>query len=531
MDIVEVMQSLQDVFHPYVTIQNFGLLSLATLVILVYLLKLRRQLFNEHTEVVHLSERNEHLENELNAGSIITNELNNTIEAVRLEKEALKARFKNVVDADQELAEVSAKKDKLLEGITSIESDYKKKEESLKRKLVTEKTKNTKALNKLKSDYKKKKNVFDKLVKQAAIYDEEIELAELGFYKPKFDFDTSEQYKKKIGFIKDKQKKLVKSKEAIFCTTEWTIEGSVTRGKAQTNKNIRLTARAFNNECNDAISGVKWNNAERMGQRLLKAYEAINKLNKDNHIYISEDYLQLKIDELNLAYEYQQKKQEERDKQATLRQRLREEERLKKDAEIAYKEEQKYLKLLEQAKTAAENSTGKKLDDLKKKIQELNEELSKAHEKSERAKSMAEQTRAGYVYVISNIGSFGENVFKIGMTRRLEPYDRVRELGDASVPFTFDVHAMIYSDDAPTLESSLHREFDSKRINMVNSRKEFFYTNIDELEETLSQLFPDQEFITQAEAQQYRQTMTMRELLQKQQERELDARNSFPDEI
>ena len=121
-------------------------------------------------------------------------------------------------------------------------------------------------------------------------------------------------------------------------------------------------------------------------------------------------------------------------------------------------------------------------------IEALNQDLVEAHEKNQRAKSMAEQTRAGHVYIISNIGSFGENIYKIGMTRRLEPIDRVKELGDASVPFIFDVHAMIYSEDAPTLEKKLHKVFENKRVNLVNSRKEFFNITLDEVEEEVKKL-------------------------------------------
>jgi hypothetical protein len=120
---------------------------------------------------------------------------------------------------------------------------------------------------------------------------------------------------------------------------------------------------------------------------------------------------------------------------------------------------------------------------------------------------MAQQTKSGYVYIISNIGSFGDGVFKIGMTRRLEPLDRVRELGDASVPFTFDVHALIYSEDAPALEAELHRHFNEHRLNLVNNRKEFFRVDLAELKGKLEELKPDVDFLTDAEAQDYHQSL------------------------
>ncbi len=118
--------------------------------------------------------------------------------------------------------------------------------------------------------------------------------------------------------------------------------------------------------------------------------------------------------------------------------------------------------------------------------------------------------RAGYVYIISNIGSFGENVYKIGMTRRLDPMERVDELGDASVPFKFDVHAMIFSDDAPALETALHHAFANKKVNMINGRREFFYVTIDEIEEVVKANYDKSvEFMRVPQAEQYRESQKM----------------------
>lgn len=129
----------------------------------------------------------------------------------------------------------------------------------------------------------------------------------------------------------------------------------------------------------------------------------------------------------------------------------------------------------------------------------------------ERALSMAEQTKRGYVYVISNLGSFGENIYKIGLTRRLDPMDRVRELGDASVPFPFDVHAMIFSEDAPKLEATLHQRFSDKRVNMINNRKEFFNVSLKEIADVVAEYNATIEFTLLAEASDYRQTLAIKE--------------------
>jgi len=385
-------------------------------------------------------------------------------------------------------------------------------------------------IEELRSSYKDKKIIFNKLVKEAAIYDEAIELAELGFYKPHFEYDTSEEFKESITIVKAKQKQMITSKEAIYSNTEWSVEGSKAKGRTMTNRQIRLTARAFNNECDAAISNTNWNNVDRMEQRIEKAYMAINKLNDSTAINIAHQYLNLKIEELRLTHEYKDKKQQEKEEQAEIRRQMREEAKFEQEMEKALKEEDKYNKLLEKAKADAEKAAGSKLDKLQEKIAALGLELVEAHKKSERAKSMAQQTKLGHVYVISNIGSFGEEVYKIGMTRRLEPHDRVKELGDASVPFIFDVHAMIYAEDAPALENKLHKSFDYKRLNLVNNRKEFFKVSLKEIENEVKKISPDSEFIETAEARQYRESKSIR-LQREKQNAKADALSELPETI
>ncbi|MBN4045998.1 DUF4041 domain-containing protein [Desulfocapsa sp. AH-315-G09] len=382
----------------------------------------------------------------------------------------------------------------------------------------------------LKNNYKTKKSLFDKLVKETAIYDEEIELAELGFYKQHYDFDTSEKYKLELSLIKDAQKQLLKQKSAIHCTTRWSVGGSKKKGEAMANRAVRLTARAFNNECDAAISRTRWNNIERMENRIQKAFKAINKLNTSSAVIISDYYLQLKVQELRLTYEYKEKRHQEKVEQAEIKRMMREELMLEKEQAKAIKEEGKYQGLLDKAKTEAEKATGSKLEELHKRIALLDKELKEAHEKSERAKSMAQLTKAGHVYIISNQGSFGEDVYKIGMTRRLEPLDRVKELGDASVPFTFDTHAMIYSENAPQLEKALHKVFNSKRINLVNMRKEFFRVNLEEIESETINVSPNAEFYMTAEAREFKESQA---ILAQQAHfaTQGESKNAFPESI
>lgn len=194
---------------------------------------------------------------------------------------------------------------------------------------------------------------------------------------------------------------------------------------------------------------------------------------------------------------------------------MKEEERAQRDFERAQREaateQERYERALEKARAEVEKAQGAAIESANAKVRDLESRLAEAQAKSERAKSMAEQTRRGYIYVISNIGSFGEQVFKIGMTRRLDPLDRVRELGDASVPFQFDVHAMIYSEDAPTLEKNLHRQFADRSVNLVNMRKEFFELPLNEIEAFAKAQGSTIEFSQLAEAREFRETLALRE--------------------
>lgn len=376
-------------------------------------------------------------------------------------------------------------------------------------------------LTSLQKSYADKKMIFDHLKAEAAIYDETIELAELGFYKPSFSFEHSEQYKESIILNKSKSKEMIVNKKAIICNTTWTVDGSEARGRTKTNRNIKLTARAFNNECEAAISKVKWNNAYKMVARIEKTFHAINKLNESNLIFISPEYMILKVEELKLTFEYSLKKQQEKEEQAEIRQQMRDEIALEKEITSAIKDESKYQDLLEKANKQAAKLSGEKLIELQNKIEKLNSKLVEAHNKSERAKSMAEQTKAGHVYVISNLGSFGEDVYKIGMTRRLDPLDRVKELGGASVPFLFDIHAMIYTEDAPKLEKELHSEFNKKRLNLVNNRKEFFNVKLSEIEKIVNEKHINAEFYLTAEARQYRESQALRKQKNEYNEKEI----------
>ncbi|MFQ1833755.1 DUF4041 domain-containing protein [Aeromonas veronii] len=283
--------------------------------------------------------------------------------------------------------------------------------------------------------------------------------------------------------VQNDAKKLVKDKQACICTLgdNLTVNNSKAKARTLINREIKLRLRCFDNEVDAAISLANWNNINRLISRVRRSFDEINNCGKIIKTQIQTPYLLLKIEELMLSYEVEKLtadiKESEREETRLRNEAEREEAKIKSAAEKAQKNRELMEKLIQNELSKLDSATEEQRELLAMHQQEL--EILKQREK--RAVSMAQLTRAGYVYVISNEMSFGPDVVKIGMTRRVDPYDRIRELGDASVPDTFDVHAMFYCDDAPALESSLHQKFAHARLNLVNNRKEFFRVSPDEV--------------------------------------------------
>ncbi len=404
-------------------------------------------------------------------------------------------RYKSIIDVDREAEKAKTSLDKLKNAFSQLDREYKIKSDNLT------------------SEYQKKRYVYEQLLKEISVLEEDLELTSFGLYKPHYSFDTPEQYKAKIEKTRNLQKQLIKDKNAAVCSTEWTVGGSKREGRKMTNQYLKLMLRAFNNESDAAVLKVKWNNVLKMEERLRKAFDAINTLGSTQNIEITQDYFNLKIGELRLTHEYQEKLHEEKEEQRRIREQMREEEKARREIETAQKEseldEKRYQDALEKAREEVSKAQGKELDKLNEQLAELEKRLQEARANKARALSRAQLTKSGHIYVISNIGSFGENVYKIGMTRRLDPTDRVKELGDASVPFEFDIHAMIYSENAPDLENILHKEFDSRRVNMTNQRKEFFKVSLGEIENIVHKKRGEIEFTKLAEAREYRETLAI----------------------
>lgn len=343
--------------------------------------------------------------------------------------------------------------------------------------------------------------------------DDEILVQQFGLYKPHYDFANALDYKEKLAEIRAKQKALIKEKRAVSGNTAWQVNGSASQGKKMVSDTQKLLLRAFNTECDEVIGKVKYTNFDASLNRIYKSAETISKLGTVMNISITKAYLDLKVKELRLSFEYQQKKQEEKEAQKAARAEMREAARLQKEIEAQRKKIEKeqthyqtaYEKILKQLEAAPDDS------DLLKKKFELENQLQDIDKAMKDIDYREANQRAGYVYVISNIGAFGENVYKIGMTRRLDPQDRIDELGDASVPFNFDVHAMIFSDDAPALEAALHKAFEDRKLNMVNTRREFFNVTLDEIKDVVKRNFDKTvEFIDVPDAEQYRISQKMK---------------------
>lgn len=407
-------------------------------------------------------------------------------------------------------------------------------EEAIKN-LQNEKSQTEQEIQNLRGDYKNKLQTFNNLSTELHRVEEEYELTIYGMYKPTYGFETSEQYKKEIDSVREKQKQMILEKTAVYCSENWTVGGSLKEGAKLTDKAIKLTLRAFNGECDSIIAKVKWNNYNTMRERIVKSFETINKLNVTSKVFIPEQYLNLKLKELKLTHEYHEKAYAEKEEQRAIREQMREEEKALKEIEKAQadaeKEKVQYKKALQKAHEQLSKAKEEEMGVLNAQIEELNRKLAEAEAKKERALSMAQQTRSGHVYVISNIGSFGENVYKIGMTRRLEPLDRVRELGDASVPFLFDVHAMIYSKDAPKLEKDLHNIFNNSRVNMVNGRKEFFNVDLYAVEAEVKRFGEKIDFTMLAEAKEYRESIALKEANKAPTAVDVADDDRFPEEL
>ncbi len=336
------------------------------------------------------------------------------------------------------------------------------------------------------------------------ISDEAI-LQDVGIYRYRHPLDTALAYKERIDALKAQIKDAARGDSAVTCTTDWTVDNSRSKGEKMVRDLSKLMLRSYNTEADIIVRGMKPYALDKGIERLNKARAAVSRLGQRLQIEITQPYHLLRIQELELTADYLAKAADEKERERAERERTREEEKARREYEREtsklQKERSHYETVIAKLRDKGDTEA---LAEAEAKLSEIDEAIRGIGER-------AANIRTGYVYVISNIGSFGERMVKIGMTRRLDPMDRVRELGDASVPFRYDLHAMIFSEDAVTLEGQLHKHFASARVNAVNERREFFYATPDEVSAVLASLaISALEFEPIPEAIEWRQSEGMR---------------------
>ena len=313
-------------------------------------------------------------------------------------------------------------------------------------------------------------------------------LQEVGIYQYQHPLQNSVEYKDLLDKIDEQTKVLVKSSKAVTAITSWTVNGSEKDGKKMVKEVSKLMLRAYVAEADNCVRSLKPANRDSMIDRLTKTRETIAKLGQSMQIKISDDFHKLKIREIQATSDFLKKKEEEKEAEKEIRAQLREEEKVAKEiaAEKAKleKERQKITSALTQMQESDVANDEKHVSG----IQELQATLESIDSGLTGLTERAANTKAGHVYVISNVGAFGSRVIKIGMTRRMDPEDRVKELSDASVPFKFGVHALFFSNDAAGLETALHQKFTDQRVNLVNKKREFFYATPAQVRDALVEL-------------------------------------------
>ena len=349
--------------------------------------------------------------------------------------------------------------------------------------------------------------IIDDKNRQLHEFDDEFLVQEFGLYEPKFAFANSTQFKDALKQCRAQQKELIKQFNAEAKQTAWTVNGKHSEGKKMVGQIARLLMEAFNGECDEIVRKVTYSNVNKSLERIDKIAENVNKNCQVVGISIPPRYIALKKNEVQLAFEFSQQKEEEKERLRILRAEAAEQKRVEREIEEKRKkldkERKQYSSEYEKIQRRIETNADDK--NLLDKAADLKQHLDDIDKAVKDVDYRAANQKAGFVYIISNVGSFGEGVYKIGMTRRLDPDERIKELSGASVPFGFDIHAMIFSDDAPKLEAALHHAIDDKKVNIVNQRKEFFRVSLQEIEDVVKANYDKTvEFTEAAPAEQYR---------------------------
>jgi hypothetical protein len=309
-------------------------------------------------------------------------------------------------------------------------------------------------------------------------------LQSAGVYAYAHPLEDAVGYKDLLARLKDDTKSFVRNGEAVLASTNWQVNGSMAEGKKMVGDFSKLLLRAYNAEADNCVRTVRPHSRHTSVERLAKVSQTIARLGKTMNIHISDRYHQLRCQEIVLTADYRAKVEAEKEDARALREEMREQAAAARDFERAqakWDKEQTHVESALAALTSRGDGEGEAALRLRERLDEI--EAGRAE-----VEALAANARGGHVYVISNVGAFGDGVVKIGMTRRLDPQDRIRELGDASVPFRFDVHALVQNHDAVGLERALHAHFADRRLNQVNLRREFFRATPAEVLQALQQI-------------------------------------------
>ncbi|MCV7078720.1 DUF4041 domain-containing protein [Mycobacterium szulgai] len=330
-------------------------------------------------------------------------------------------------------------------------------------------------------------------------------LHDVGIYTYRHPLENAVDYQHALAAISAEVKSLIAEGRAIEVSTRFTFDNSLAKGRKMTAELAKLMLRAYNAEAENCVRYVKAGNLKAAENRLTSAATAIARYASMMEMRINPAYHELRLRELALTSDYQMKVQEEREAARDERARLREEQQaereLRAERERLEKERAHYAAALA---ALVDSDREDEREVLAAKIADIDKSIANNDYRTA-------NIRAGYVYIVSNIGSFGPGIIKIGMTRRLDPMDRVRELGDASVPFGFDVHALFFSDDAVGVEIGLHQRFAHRRVNRVNLRREYFYVTPADVKAALAEVGGNLlEFVERPEAEQYRSSEKIR---------------------
>ena len=363
----------------------------------------------------------------------------------------------------------------------------------------------------LDTELAQKRNELARLNEEIAVANGNLNLQEFGFFERQYSFSDSTKYKDKLDSLRIQQKSMIKNGTAGRIINPMLLANSKSKGKAMQNQLIKAALRGFNGEADALLVKVSVVNVDNKIKALRKVFEQLNKMYSRNLIEITYPYLDLKIEELRLAAEYELQKQEEKELLREQREKEREDKKLQAEIKAKRKQLEKdrdhFKNMVAKVTELLKEAKNDEVDELRRQLAEYQDKLSELDEIEEDIDYREGHATAGYVYVISNIGSFGEDVYKIGVTRRLEPLERIRELSSASVPFQFDVHALIFSEEAFALETELHNQLANYKVNKVNGRKEYFRVPFDEIRSILgTHKELTVELNEDAEAFEYRQT-------------------------